>query len=140
MLIGISVVESGGEENSELTSLFRWLEEDLGPDGQLTLRRRHTPGAQGGVFDTINALIGEGVGIGGLALSYATWRQARRSPVKISFERDGVSVVVEDASPETLRRIADALAEPGSPAVGGSAATDQPGDPSPNTPKPARTQ
>ncbi|GAA2052465.1 hypothetical protein GCM10009839_69840 [Catenulispora yoronensis] len=114
MHIRISVVDSDSdaEDQIALRSLYRWLAQDLGPDAELTLRPRSAPEAQGGAFEIINALIGDGVGLGGLALSYAAWRQAHRSKARISLERDGLTVTVEDASPEALQRIAEVLGAP----------------------------
>lgn len=130
MLVRISVEAGGEAAHAELTSLFRWLQRESAPDTRLTLVPRHDGDAQGGVFEAINALIGDGTGVGGLALSYAVWRRARRSGSKIRFERDGLTVVVEDGSPETVRRIADALSgpPPAPPATAGAEAAD-PADP-----------
>ena len=148
MLISISVEESGPEDHSVVTSLFRWLKQDLGPGAQLSLHARQVPDAQGGAFDVINALIGDGVGLAGLALAYSTWRQAHRSPQKIRFEHDGLTVVVEDASPGSLRRIEEILAgqpdrtdQPDqSTGQGADQPTDDPDGPRPSASDPARTQ
>jgi hypothetical protein len=126
VLIRVSVDGSHGnvdESSSALTSLFRWLRQDGTLGAELRLVSREDPEAQGGAFDLINVLLNDGVGVGGLVLSYATWRQAHRSKAKVRFERDGVTVEMEDASPETLRRIAEALSD-------GSAAESAEADPS----------
>lgn len=110
MLVRISVEADGQADHAELASLYRWLQRNAAPDIRLTLVPQSDPEAQGGVFEVINALISDGSGLGGLALSYAAWRQARRSRSKVRFERDGLTVVVEDGSPEAVRRIAETLA------------------------------
>ncbi len=107
-------VESGTDDAGEtLASLYRWLERDDRLVGQvkMALVPKLEPDAQGGIFDVINILINDGVGLGGLALSYSTWRQAHRSRATVSFERDGVTIQVADASAETVRRIAEALSD-----------------------------
>ena len=105
-----SEVDGGGEV---LSSLFRWLEQDdqLLGHTEITLVSDSSADAQGGVFDLINVVITDGVGLGGLALSYATWRQAHRSSAELKLERDGVTIQVSDASAETVWRIAEALSE-----------------------------
>ncbi|NUP47393.1 MAG: hypothetical protein HOW97_08770 [Catenulispora sp.] len=133
MLVRISVDAGDDTAHAELTSLFRWLQRESAPDTRLTLVPRQDAEAQGGVFEAINALIGDGTGLGGLALSYAVWRRARRSGSKVRFERDGLTVVVEDGSPETVRRIADALSGP-SPARPAAEAADPDGAEAPDEP------
>jgi hypothetical protein len=138
MLVHISVTDDDVQGHATLTTLFRWLRQDLQSGAQWELRPRRSTDAQGGAFEVINALIGDSVGVGGLALSYAAWRQAHRSPSKITFERDGLTVTVEDASPESLRLIADALADPATPA-GEGAGPDPAGSQPPNDPGPDHT-
>jgi hypothetical protein len=110
MQVLIRVAAEDGDTGADLTSLFRWFQRD----GQLaaielSLVPQRKPGAQGGLFDVINALIGDGVGIGGLALSFAAWRQAHRSTATMTIERDGVKIQVTDASAETVSRLVSAL-------------------------------
>jgi hypothetical protein len=96
-----------------LPSLYRWLrdDQDVSAAAELTLSRPGDPSSQGAVFDVINAVISQGIGAGGLAVAYATWRGAHRSAPAVTFSCDKVTVTVTDASPETIRNIVEALRE-----------------------------
>jgi len=96
-----------------LPSLYRWLrdDQDVSAAAELTLSRPRDPSSQGALFDVINAVISQGIGVGGLALAYATWRGAHGSAPAVTFSCDKVTVTVTDASPETVRNIVEALRE-----------------------------
>jgi hypothetical protein len=113
MRVRIGVQSRADAADEVLASLFRWLQHDDQLVGRVELKLvpRLEPDAQGGVFDLINVVVNDGVGLGGLILSYATWRQAHRSRTTVSFERDGVTIQVADASAETIQLITEALSD-----------------------------
>lgn len=125
------VMEGDSDDRSaasaaSLTSLYRWLAQDpdVAQQADVSLgSERAAPGDMSGAFDVINAVVANGIALGSLAVACASWRAARPSAPAVRIERNGVTVTVEDASPETVRRIVDALGEPQAPA--GGAGTDQ---------------
>ncbi|MGW1375198.1 effector-associated constant component EACC1 [Streptomyces sp. NPDC002446] len=124
------IVDGDGAEltpaTGSLASLYRWLiqDPDVAQQAEVSLGTGPArPGAMGGAFEVINAVVTHGIALGSLAVACATWRAARPSAPAVRIERDGVTVTVEDGSPETVRRIVDALGEPQAPA--GGAGTDQ---------------
>jgi hypothetical protein len=108
-----------GEDDQAAGSLYRWLTLDpqVRRDTMVSIVSA-PPGAgeMGGSLEAIDVLIGNGLAIGSLLLAISSWRTSRPRPPTIRIERDGVSITIEDASPETVRRIVDAL-------------TDRPADP-----------
>lgn len=111
MRIRISASQEPGKQEGALASLYRWLLRDPELAGVgFSVESHGNTGDQGAAFDIINALISDGVGVGGFVISYATWRQAHRSPTTITFERDGLRVQVKDASAETLAEVEQLLA------------------------------
>ncbi|MDR7276370.1 effector-associated constant component EACC1 [Catenuloplanes atrovinosus] len=96
-------------------SLYRWL--TLDPD----VRRHATvtlpsapprPGGMGGALDVINVVLGNGIALSSLLVAVSAWRESRPRPPVTRIERGDVSITIEDASPETVRRIVDALGDP----------------------------
>ncbi|MFH8570345.1 hypothetical protein [Streptomyces sp. NPDC017993] len=111
---------------TSLTSLYRWLvqDPDVAEQADVSLGSEQAgAGEMGGTLEVINAVVANGIALGSLAIACATWRAARPTAPAVRIERDGVTVTVEDASPETVRRIVDALGEPQTPA--GGPGTDQ---------------
>lgn len=104
MLVQLRCEEIGSEW---LESLFAWIDADerLSVESRVELQALSRAGTQGGVFDVINAMIGDGVGLAGLAISFATWRRQNREAPSFTIERDGVRIAVSDASKETIERI-----------------------------------
>lgn len=111
MLVQLRIREEGSEW---LESLFLWLEEDprLGSGSSVAMRAVPSPGSQGGAFDVINAVLGDGIGIGGLALSYASWRRANPKAPEVTVERDGTKITVIDGSEEAIQRIITLAGDP----------------------------
>ncbi|MEV7099734.1 hypothetical protein AB0M80_43655 [Amycolatopsis sp. NPDC051045] len=91
-------------------SLWRWLAADPDTRGLLTGTGGPLDEEQQGAFEVVNALIANGLALSSLTVAIAGWRSQRRSdPPTVTLERDGVSVVVTDASPEQIAAIAAAL-------------------------------
>ncbi|MGW0631138.1 effector-associated constant component EACC1 [Streptomyces sp. NPDC002758] len=106
------IVEAGSADDQSLTSLYHWLAQD--PDvirqaGLALVPERSGLGEMGGAFDVINAIVSNGIALGNLALACAMWRQSRPSAPAVRIERDGVTVTVEDGSPERVSRVVAAL-------------------------------
>jgi hypothetical protein len=122
VLIQLGVQETG---SAWLVALYRWLENDRHlARAKLELVAREVPNGLGGPFEIINTLISDGVGLAGLAISYAGWRRANRAAPAVTFEREGVKITVADASEESLRIIDDLLRGAGEPETHGNADTD----------------
>lgn len=108
-------------DGSELKDLYRWLRDDEdGPD-EVRLDNDPTPGGMGGL-EFVDVIVTQAVAVGNLALAYASWRGARcRSAARFTFTRpsDGVTITVDNASQETVRRLAEVLSEPDAAGVSG---------------------
>ncbi|MFE2498494.1 hypothetical protein ACFXKX_35460 [Streptomyces scopuliridis] len=108
--------EGGGESDDQLsTSLYRWLTQDPEVSRHATISlvpEESRAGDMGGALDVINAVVTHGIALGNLALAVATWRASRPAAPVVRLERDGVTVTVEDGSPDTVSRIVDALNRP----------------------------
>ena len=79
----------------------------------------------GGAFEVINAVVADGIALGGLVVACATWRSSRPAAPAVRIERDGVTITVEDGSPDTVNRIVDALGRPHGPADEGESPVDE---------------
>ncbi|MFE0191052.1 hypothetical protein [Streptomyces sp. NPDC058989] len=116
----VDIIVDGDDEEADssaasLTSLYRWLAQDpdVADQAEISLAPgRPGAGEMGGAFEVINAVLTHGIALGSLAVACATWRSSRPTAPAVRIERDGVTVTVEDGSPEAVRRIVDALGEP----------------------------
>jgi Effector Associated Constant Component 1 len=114
----VSVVRGPTEVSirvDEPGSLFRWLTLDPQVRQEATVSLRPAPpadGEMGGALEVINVVLSNSIAVGGLLVAVSSWRKSRPRPPKATLERNGVRIVLEDASPETVRRVVDALAEP----------------------------
>jgi hypothetical protein len=106
---GVVLVQLRFEEDGSewLESLFAWIDADerLGMGTKIELQALPRVGTQGSAFDVINATIGDGVSLAGLAISFATWRRQNAKAPSITIERDGLRIEVSDATEETIERI-----------------------------------
>jgi hypothetical protein len=113
--VQVKIVVQGEHDDQSLTSLYRWLAEDREVARDAAITPVATPpgrGEMGGAFEVINVVLSQAIALGGLLVSCATWRASRpRAPV-VRIERDGVTVTVEDGSPDTVRRVLAALDGP----------------------------
>lgn len=95
-------------------SLYRWLTLDPQVRQDATVSLRTAPpatGEMGGVLEVIDVVLSNGVAVGGLLVAVASWRRSRPRPPAPRIEGDTFSIVIEDASPETVRRVLDALTD-----------------------------
>lgn len=91
-------------------SLWRWLSRD--PDAGGLLAGTEAPAEEGhlGTFEVINAVLANVLALSSLVVAIGTWRSQRRAdPPVVRLECGDVSIVVPDASPETIAAIAKAL-------------------------------
>ncbi|MFJ1744864.1 hypothetical protein ACIOJD_01280 [Streptomyces sp. NPDC088116] len=108
----VDIIVDGEGSDEFLTSLYRWLAQD--PDvryqARVSLSPRQTgPGEMGGALEVINAVVTNGIALGGLAVACATWRAARPAAPAVRIQRGEVTITVEDGSPDTVNRIVEAL-------------------------------
>ncbi|GAA3829816.1 hypothetical protein GCM10022403_073820 [Streptomyces coacervatus] len=108
MRLGIEVPDGDGEQ---LRSLQRWLLRDPDTaDATFDLRGRHEqPGAMGGGLELIDVVLSNSVGLGGLILAVANWRQSRANAPSVQVEHEGVTVTVEGADLRQIERLVDRL-------------------------------
>ncbi|MDP9795533.1 hypothetical protein J2S43_004045 [Catenuloplanes nepalensis] len=96
-------------------SLYRWLTLDPDVRRHSTVALTSAPpraGEMGGVLDVIDVVLSNGVAVGALVVAVSAWRESRPRPPVTRIERNGISITIEDASPESVRRIVDALTDP----------------------------
>jgi hypothetical protein len=113
--VQVDIVVDGESDDQSLASLYRWLVRD--PDIAHHAKVSLTPGPNragdmGGAFEVINAVLSNGIALGGLAIACATWRASRPEAPVVRLERDGVTITVEDGSPEMVSRVLEALGRP----------------------------
>jgi hypothetical protein len=108
------ILIDGDDEGQDLMSLYRWLTDDPDVTSQATLRiesRVATPGEMGGAFDAIIAVLSDGIALGSLIVAYQSWRDSRPRQSSVSIEFHGAVVNLTDGTPETVKRIVEALSE-----------------------------
>lgn len=126
MRLGITVLDDDG---GQLRALQRWLLRDPDTAGaSLTLRGRNaTPGAMGPGLDLIDVVLSNAVGLGGLLLAVASWRQSRGNRPSVRVERDGVTVTVSGTDADQIERLVRQLTtQAAEPSNGTPAATTTP--------------
>ncbi len=107
-------IRSDGTDDMTLHQLYRWLSNDSELAYEGTVEGRAPSGTgQMGALEVIDVTLTHVTSLGSLVMAYASWRAARRDSSSVTFERDGVSVTVQDASPQTIARIMDALSGSG---------------------------
>ncbi|MET0425707.1 MAG: hypothetical protein ABW046_17700, partial [Actinoplanes sp.] len=104
----------------EVGSLYRWLALDPQVRQEATVSLRPAPpadGEMGGALEVINVVLSNSIAVGGLLVAVSSWRKSRPRAPRATLEHNGVRIVLEDASPENVRRVVEALtdrpAEPG---------------------------
>ncbi|MFI1798748.1 hypothetical protein ACH427_15550 [Streptomyces sp. NPDC020379] len=99
------------EERGAVADLYEWLRQDPEVRRGATVERVR-PFRSGGAMGTveiINVILGQGFTALNLALSYASWRTARPTAPPIVINVAGRSIVAQDSSDETVRRLVEAL-------------------------------
>jgi hypothetical protein len=65
----------------------------------------------GGAVEVINVVLSNSIAVGSLLVAVASWRRSRPRPPSTRIEGHGISITIEDASPETVRRVVQALTD-----------------------------
>jgi hypothetical protein len=105
---------AGQEEDCDtVADLYRWLrqDDDLRQQTKIELTAAAGPAGAMGTVDVIELVLGQGFSALNLALAYAAWRHARRTPAPVTLIVLGEPHTLEDGSEETVQRIAVALRE-----------------------------
>ncbi|MET7421429.1 hypothetical protein [Dactylosporangium sp. NPDC005555] len=104
------------DDEESLRQLYRWLRDD---EIYRTVRVSLTPaaprpGEMGAALEVVNAVVSNGIALGGLLLAVVTWRGTRPRPPRVRIVRGDVTVELDGAaSPEEIRRLVDTLDPPG---------------------------
>ncbi|MEV6671398.1 hypothetical protein [Streptomyces sp. NPDC051162] len=99
------------DERRAVADLYEWLRQDPEVRRGATVERVR-PWRSGGAMGTveiINVIVSQGFTALNLALSYASWRTARPAAPPIVINVAGRSIVAQDSSDETVRRLVEAL-------------------------------
>jgi hypothetical protein len=110
--VRISLGGTSDDDEKGLASLFRWLGQDADVRRDAKVSIEPSPGQQGdmgGALDVLNVVLSNSIALGSLIVAVATWVGSRTSGTAVHIERNGVKVTVHDDSPETVRRVLDAL-------------------------------
>lgn len=110
MDVRISVGGTSGD--GALTSLFRWLAQDpdVRRDAEVAIgSSAGRPGDMGGALEVLNIVLSNSIALGSLIVAVGSWLGSRAKGTAVHIERNGVQVTIHDDSPETLRRVLDAL-------------------------------
>lgn len=98
-----------GVDEDSVLALYRWLAEDSDVRRDTTLSMAGgRPGDMGGL-EVINVVLSNTIAFSGLVVAIASWWGSRKGAPPVEIERDGVRVIVNDDSPETVRRVIEAL-------------------------------
>lgn len=104
----ISLSFGGGEGSQDASSLYRWLvaEPELRGRAEVGVGAAEAgPGHMGGALDVVNVVLANSIALGSLITAVLAWRGTRPRAPQVRLERDGVVVIVQDSSPETVERI-----------------------------------
>lgn len=102
---------AGGEDalaGGAAASLYRWLLADPELSGRAEVSVGAVTAGQGemgGALEAVDVVFGNAIALGNLLVAVAAWRGSRPRPPEVKIERDGVSVTVQDGSPETVERV-----------------------------------
>jgi len=102
-----------GVKDDALLPLYRWLGED--PDVQrdttLSLSGEQRPDEMSDTLDVINVVLSNTIAFSSLVTAIVAWLGTQRDAPPVQIERDGVRVTINDDSPETIRRVIEALSQ-----------------------------
>ena len=108
----IQIYMTGPNADSELGSLYTWLQEepDIRHHSRMSLMSaEQSPSDMGASFEVIQLAVDSGFQTLNLALAYATWRATRPSRPQVIIECDGAKVTLDDANPDTVSAIVQAI-------------------------------
>ena len=112
--MAIEIRMSGLNAEEELRSLYAWLQEEpeVRRSAQVSLASgsaEPVEGQMGGTVDIIQLIVDDGFQALNFALAYAAWRGTRARRPSVTIEHGGSKVTLDDADPDSVRKIADAL-------------------------------
>jgi Effector Associated Constant Component 1 len=113
--VGGSLIEiraQGPEAEQELRSLKAWLqdEDEVRHHAQISMvPEQPKPGELGSVWDTILLVVDDGFEALNFALAYVAWRATRSDRPRVTIERHGTKLTVDDADPDVVDKIVRAL-------------------------------
>jgi Effector Associated Constant Component 1 len=108
----ISIRISGRQAEQDLRSFCDWLrlEPDVSRHARISLTSAEPrPGEMGAALEAIQLVTDGSFQTLSLALAYASWRGTRPGRSKVTIERRGSTVTLEDADPDTVNKIIRAL-------------------------------
>jgi hypothetical protein len=104
-------IEISSSDYPDLQSLHEWLSHDpsVARQSKVDLRSSgRAPGEQS-ALDVIDVVLSNATALAALAVSYATWRQARRPTSSTTFEARPNQVTIEGEEADPAGRIIEAL-------------------------------
>lgn len=100
--------DDGTQDGGSAMSLYRWLIADPELRGLAQVSTAPVPsrrGHMGGATEIVNVVLGNTIALSNLLVAVAAWRDSRPRSPQVRLERDGESITVSEASPETVERI-----------------------------------
>lgn len=100
--------DEGTQDGGGTMSLYRWLIADPELRGLARVSTAPVPsgeGHMGGATEIVNVVLGNTIALTNLLVAVAAWRDSRPRSPQVRLERDGESITVSEASPETVERI-----------------------------------
>ena len=108
----IEIRAQGPEAEQELRSLRAWLqdEERVRWHAQISMvPEKPKPGELGSALDVIQMVVDDGFQALNFALAYVAWRATRSDRPKVTIERHGTKLTVNDADPDVVNKIVRTL-------------------------------
>lgn len=108
----ITIRATGPSAEEEIRSLFAWLndEADVRQHTRISLSASQPGvGEMGAALDVIQLVTDSTFQILNLALAYANWRTSRPTRTRVTIERKGVKVQLDETDDEAVRKIVRAL-------------------------------
>ncbi|MCO6004482.1 hypothetical protein NE236_05760 [Actinoallomurus purpureus] len=105
---------SAENREEDLRSFYEWLgeEPDVRRHATISLEPgKPTEGEMGSALEIVKLVIDTNFQILNFGLAYVAWRTTRKKPAALTVERDGTKITLDDADPETVARILQALEE-----------------------------
>ena len=119
MEVRLTFAEGGSEQDAEgvyrtdcATSLYRWLIADPELSGLARIAvvpTQSRPGHMGEALEVVNVVLSNTIALSSLLVAVSGWRGSRARPPEVRLEREGVTVTVQDASPDRVEQILRAL-------------------------------
>jgi hypothetical protein len=104
-------VEITSSDYPDLQSLHDWIRHDpaIARQAEIILCSSGREPERQGALDVIDVVLSNATALAALAVSYASWRQARRPGSRTTFSSGPHQVSVRDGDTEPARRIVEAL-------------------------------